>query len=131
MPPGLQELLEGVSAWSGLLWVLFIGGGLALIVQWVRKVWPTLKRAIALVDALGDLPDFMATIADKVHELTSKVHELSAFMERVRHQVENDHDTNLRDEVTEILELANDTAAKVADLSDRQEQIEKHIKESA
>ncbi|WP_292698154.1 hypothetical protein [Microbacterium sp. 69-10] len=96
---------------------------LALVCSWFSKNWKNLKRLFALVDALIGLPE---------------------FMERIRHQVENDHDTNLRDEVTQILDLANDTASKVAELADRQERherksvatlqrlgaIEDHIKEN-
>lgn len=113
MPPGLQEFLEGVSAWAALLWVGGAAAALGLIVRGIVRSWRKLKLAVALVDALQALPEFMETI-------TEKVNELSEFMERVRHQVENDHDTNLRDEVTQILEMSEATATQVAELSDWQ-----------
>ena len=94
MPPEVQAFLEGLSAFQIIIW----GGALVALGVGVYKAWPVLRRFVQTVDALADLPE---------------------FMERIRHQVENDHDSNLRDEVTEILELANDTAAKVATVTDQ------------
>lgn len=118
MAPEIQAFLDELSALQILIW----GAAIVAVCVGLYKAWPVVRRFVRTVDALGDLPD---------------------FMERIRHQVENDHDTNLRDEVTQILDLANDTAAKVADVADRQQQheqksvatlrriavIEDHIKE--
>lgn len=120
MPPEVQRFLEEISALQVLIW----GAAIVAVCVGLYKAWPVVRRFVRTVDALGDLPD---------------------FMERIRHQVENDHDTNLRDEVTQILDLANDTAEKVAEVTDWQrahEQksdatlgrisaIEQHIKEKS
>lgn len=103
MPPGLQQFLEGISAWAGLMWVVFIVGTLALVARWLIKAWPTFKLVIAVGEAIVQLP---------------------AFMERIRHQVENDHDTNLRDEVTQVLDAINDIAGQMAVLADWQKKHE-------
>lgn len=113
------EWAEAVSGAQILAWVL---AGIAVL-TFAYKAWPWVRRTVRTVDALSDLPD---------------------FMERIRHQVENDHSTNLRDEVTQILDLANDTAGVVAEVMDWQQKherksdatlrriadIEKHMKEN-
>lgn len=93
------EWAEAVSGAQILAWVL---AGIAVL-TFAYKAWPWVRRTVRTVDALSDLPD---------------------FMERIRHQVENDHSTNLRDEVTQILDLATDTATQVAELSDWQKKHE-------
>lgn len=103
MPPGLQEFLEGITAWAGLLWATFIIGALVLVCRWVVKAWPQLKKLIAVVDALIGLPDFMA---------------------RARDQLENDHDTNLRHELTEVLDLTKDMSVQIGELTEWQKKHE-------
>lgn len=119
MPSEVRSALEALSAYQAIIWTAFAVG----MAYAVYKAWPVIRRFVRTVDALGDLPD---------------------FMERIRHQVENDHDTNLRDEVTQILDLANDTAGVVAEVMDWQQKherksdatlrriadIEKHMKEN-
>lgn len=73
-----MTFLQDVSAASLVLWIIAI----ILVLGAVYRAWPWIRKAVRTVDALGDLPD---------------------FMERIKHQVENDHSTNLRDEITEIL----------------------------
>jgi len=99
MAPEVQQFLEGISTYQAIIWSLFaIGLGVG-----VYKAWPVLRRFVKTVDALGDLPD---------------------FMERIRHQVENDHDTNLRDEVTQLLDQLDVLVGQVAGLADWQKKHE-------
>jgi hypothetical protein len=109
MSQDVQDFLGDVTVLQLCLWIALAVG----VLVGLYKAWPWVKRAVKLVDALTALPAFMETVEGKVHEL-------SDFMERVRHQVENDHDTNLRDEVTQILELSDATSTQVAELSDWQ-----------
>lgn len=75
----VAEFWDSVPASALLAWVL---AGIAFC-AFIYKAWPWVKRFVRLVDALAELPD---------------------YMEKIRHQVENDHDTNLRDELTQVLE---------------------------
>lgn len=95
MPPGLQESLEGITAWAGLLWAVFIIAALVFVCRWVVKAWPLLKQLVAVVEALIGLP---------------------AFMVRTRDQLENDHKTNLRHELTEVLETVTEMSRTVTDV---------------
>lgn len=113
MPAELQEVLGDVTLLQFVLWVI-VGVG---AVVGLYKAWPWVRRVVRLVDALGDLAEFMVTV-------NAKVHVLIEFMERVRHQVENDHDTNLRDEVTQLLDMTSDMSGQLAAVVDWQEKHE-------
>lgn len=99
MPPEVLAFLEGLSAYQIIIW----GGALIALGVGIYKAWPVLRRFVQTVDALGDLPE---------------------FMERIRHQVENDHDTNLRDEVTQVLESLDSVSTQIAELGDWQKKHE-------
>lgn len=94
MPQQVQDVLAALDGFQIVLWASVIIGAIVGI----RKAWPGLSRFVVTMNALGDLPE---------------------LVERIRHQVENDHDTNLREEVTELLELGTDTASKLATITDQ------------
>ncbi|WP_336647513.1 hypothetical protein [Microbacterium sp. MMO-10] len=96
----IADWLADLTGLQILLWILAV----AAVLGFVWKAWPIIRRAVKLIDALGELPE---------------------YMERIRHQVENDHDTNLRDEVTQLLELVTDIARKVAQVFDWQKKHER------
>lgn len=93
MPPELAAALADMTVLQVLGWLAAVG----VVVAFAVKAWPWLKGFVRLVDALKDLPD---------------------MMERIRHQVENDHDTNLRDEVTQILDSVDDLSGQMAQIVD-------------
>lgn len=112
VPEGVQTALEAISAYQVLIWIAAL---IALLLA-LRKAWPAIRHFVDTVDALGDLPKFMQTVAH-----------LGTTLERVRHQVENDHDENFRDEVTnmrkevsEILDVTNTMTSRIAELADWQ-----------
>ena len=74
-------------------WVLF---------RLLVRFWPWLKKVIALTEALGALPSFIERTDASIHSL--------------RRQIENDHDTNLRDELTEALDTTKRLERGVAGL---------------
>ncbi len=99
MPPEVQAFLAEVSGLQIIIW-----GGVAIAAAvGIYKAWPVIRRFVRTIDALGDLPD---------------------FMERIRHQVENDHDTNLRDEISQVLDSLNDMTGQIARLADWQKKHE-------
>lgn len=93
MPPELAAALADMTVLQVLGWLAAVG----VVVAFAVKAWPWLKGFVRLVEALSDLPE---------------------FMERIRHQVENDHDTNLRDEVTQILDSVDDLSGQMAQIVD-------------
>ena len=78
LPQPVADWLAEMTGLQILFWLVAIAGAITVAV----KAYPVLRKAVKLTDALGELPE---------------------FMERIRHQVENDHKENLRDEITQIL----------------------------
>lgn len=68
-----------------------------IIARLLMRFWPWLRKVMALTEALSKLPAFMARTDDSIEVL--------------RHQVQNDHDTNLRDDVTDIQETLKQLVA--------------------
>lgn len=72
-----SEFWESISVLQAALWVLGILGVIAFIV----KGWPWLKRFIRLVDALGQLPDFITrtdkTLLDQDRKIAQIHHEVN------------------------------------------------------
>lgn len=100
IPQPVADWLADVTVLQVLFWLIALG----VVIGFIWKAWPVLRRIMQLVDVLASLPE---------------------LVERIRHQVENDHDTNLRDEVTQLLELVADLATKFAQLFDWQKKHEK------
>lgn len=98
MPEWLAYLLADTSALQLVFWVIAIVGLVGAIV----KLYPALSRTVAVVNSVAGLPEFI--------ERTDK------SIEALRHQIENDHQTNMRDELTEVLETSRETAGKVEKL---------------
>lgn len=94
----LGDWLEGID----LLQLALGTAALVLVIRLLVRLWPWLRRVVALIEALGTLPGFM--------ERTD------ASVRRLRRQVEDDHE-RLHDELHEELhdelrdELAPDLGA--------------------
>jgi len=86
MAPEIQDWLDSFSTLTAVVWIAFF----ILLGVGIYRAWPVLSKFVATVNALGDLPAFMKRTDDAI--------------EILRHQVENDHETNLRDDVTELIE---------------------------
>jgi len=73
--PDWERLFGDTTLLQAALWVVAAG----LVIGLVFKLWPFIRNAVAIVDALVQLP---------------------AFIQRTTKQLENSHITNLRDDVT-------------------------------
>jgi uncharacterized membrane protein YcjF (UPF0283 family) len=73
-----------------------------VVVRLLVRFWPWLRKVMDFTSALSQLATFIVrtdqTLADQ-----------NVMIERLRKQVENDHDENLRDELTSALQLAKET----------------------
>ena len=113
----LEEL--GVAPWTILTigWIALGVTALGVLI----KFWPTITKFVTAVNSFSSLPEFMETQNKRSDEhsarLEGAIDDLNDRWERIRHQVENDHDTNLRDELTELLE----SVAKLAAWTERHE----------
>jgi len=99
-----------------LLDVLIVVVGVVAVLVAVKKVWPALKHAAVtitrmslMLDSVSGLPEFIAS-TDEFKRQTAE------SIEVLRHQVENDHKTNLRDELTRVLEVVEPLERKVDQL---------------
>lgn len=91
--------------------------GLAVIWTVVKKLWPALTAIVKLSEMLKATPKFQK--------------ETKEMLGRLRAQVENSHNTNMRDELTEALDLAKKTAASVEGLHSRIDKLETNDTEQA
>lgn len=114
----LEDL--GVAPWTILVVVWIALGGTALGI--LVKFWPTITKFVASVNSFSSLPTFIeeqTVRAERQNDrIEGAVDDLNDRWERIRHQVENDHNTNLRDELTELLE----TVTKLAAWTERHEE---------
>ena len=94
VPEWVNYIFGNATAVQVIFWVI----ATLAILTILRKIWPALSEVVQIVDAVTGLP----THIKKTDEM----------MERLRHQVENDHNTNLREELTEALELSRSTDKK-------------------
>lgn len=93
--PDWGVLFGDIRAATVAFWIV---AAIAVVVG-VYKAWPVIRRFVETIDALQSLP-----------ELT----------ERIRDQVENDHSTNLREEVTQILDETVAMSSQIRDLTEWQ-----------
>lgn len=85
------DWFAAVAGWLAsidLLQLTLVVAASVLVLRLLVRLWPWLRRVVALVEALGTLPSFM--------ERTD------ASVRRLRHQVEDDHE-RLHDELHEEL----------------------------
>ena len=97
--------IQPMAILTGIWLVILIA-----IVTFLVKFWPLIKGFVTAVENLKELPAFMKRTDDYIEESIEsqkrqddELHALSDLTQRIRHQVENDHDTNLRDDVTDAL----------------------------
>jgi hypothetical protein len=95
VPPEVQVILEKISAYQIFIWI-----GLALVlIFWLRKAWPIVKKAVATIDALDTLPDDMAHVKQEI--------------ETVKHELFPNSGKSLRDKVDQIATMGIHTDTKV------------------
>jgi hypothetical protein len=95
LPDWVIYLLGDTTALQMIFWIVAIFILLAVII----KIWPALRNGVNIIDAVAGLPAYIKSS--------------TTTMEKLRHQVENDHDTNLREELTEALELSKNSDEKL------------------
>lgn len=98
MPAWVDDLLQpGVLIPCAV--ILFI---LWLIVRTCFKAFPFVAKFVALVNTLvGD--ETNPGIGVRMEQQTKKLDGQAEILERVRHQVENDHQSNMRDDQDKIM----------------------------
>lgn len=97
----IQPMMILTAIWV----VIFIA-----ILGFLVKFWPVIKGFVTAIENLKGLPEFMertdSFIAESKSSQTRQDNELQRLgnlIDRIRDQVENHHDTNLRDDVTSAL----------------------------
>lgn len=98
-----------VEPWTvaTVIWVII---GVAVIAALV-KTWPLITGFVEAVNAVKELPEFMEKANSESKAQNEQLEKLNDLVQRIRHQTENDHKTNLREEITEALEGVNKLVA--------------------
>lgn len=87
---------SNAPAW--LQWALAIAGLLTLVIaviQFIRKGWPMLSRFVATINALSDLPEY---IADSKQVLKEQNESLAA----IKHEVEYNNGSSVKDAIARV-----------------------------
>ncbi|MFF2388946.1 hypothetical protein [Agromyces sp. NPDC058104] len=100
LPAPIQSFLEATSTYTALIWIAALIG----LAVFIRKAWPVISKFVKTIDVVLELPDHLKRIEDRLGDQDETMESQGEVLERVRAQVENDHSTNLREEVTEALE---------------------------
>ena len=87
MPAWLEDLLAGVSAWQALLWIAAV----VLLVGVVVKLWPFVRNAVQIVDALVKLPSLTGQVTSLVDQVSD-----------IHHETHNNQGTSIKDSVDRI-----------------------------
>lgn len=103
MPSWIHDLLQS----ERLLTIALIFFIIYLLLKVVGKNWKFVSNFVRLVNTLvGD--DKNPGIGIRMQQQTKKLDEQAEVLERVRHQVENDHDTNFRDDQDKLMKSVSD-----------------------
>lgn len=120
--PNWEDLFGDLRAVEVALWIVAAGILLGLVI----KLWPFVKNAVAIVDALVTLPATGAA----VKQLTTTVTEMKTKVASIHHELHPNGGTSMNDAVrrmegtTERLELGvRGLYDKVADLAAADEQL--------
>lgn len=89
-----DEFWQNVSVFQAVGWVL---GGLAVI-AFIVKGWPKIRAAVRLIDALGELPQFMADTTQKIND--------------IHHEVHYNNGTSVKDAISRLEKAAGTTPAR-------------------
>jgi len=116
IPDWLLDATDGITVAQVIIWLIIIGSGFWVI----RKAWPGLKALVALAQMIETLMPMMTTLRDLPDWQT----QTTSMLGRLRKQVENSHNTNLRDDITKALEIAKATADSVEGVHGRLDKLE-------
>jgi hypothetical protein len=95
----LEVVFKGQPWLTPLLWVV---GGVLLVVGLITACWKSLR---ALVDAWPTIKLFVQTVAS-IQGLPEFMERTKADLEAMKHQIENDHKSNMRDDITDAQKTA-------------------------
>lgn len=68
--PAWDEFWQSVSVFQAAAWVI----GILAIIAFFVKGWPKIRAFVRLVDALGELPQFMVDTKTKIDDIHHEVH---------------------------------------------------------
>lgn len=101
-----EELLSTISAWQFVLWIAGALVGLGAVV----KLWPFVRNAVQIVDALLELPGFIKDSTEHQKVLTETVAD-------IKHQVFPNGGGSLSDDVhavkVQIIEVKQTLTAHI------------------
>ncbi|MGP9490043.1 hypothetical protein ACT3R5_15935 [Glutamicibacter sp. AOP5-A2-7] len=107
MPSWVHDLLQ-IERLFTIALIFFI---VYLLLKTIGKNWKFVSNFVRLVNTLvGD--DKNPGIGVRMEQQTKKLDKQAELLERVRAQVENDHDTNFRDDNDLIMEKVDDLATE-------------------
>ena len=98
MDPLLEPIISWLSSFSALTFVLTllaIAALTTLLWRTAKKALPGVKATIAFMEALSQLPSFMATIETRLPKIESALQE-------VRHEVLPNNGGSMRDDLTMV-----------------------------
>lgn len=98
MPGWIEQLAQPAILWPTAI-ILFI---FWLMIKTAFKLFPFLSKFVALVNTLVGT-DEKPGLKKWQEEQTKKLDGQAEILERVRHQVENDHSSNMRDDQDKIM----------------------------
>ena len=92
---------DGVAA-DVVLWLIAAGAFVALVWAAFAWVWPRLRAFVKAAELFGGLPARFDAVDEAIAAVHRKIDTQAVVVERVRHQVENDHGTNLREDIDDL-----------------------------
>lgn len=110
----LLRLIQGAPSWLvPIICILAAGFLLFRVCRAVWRAWPTIKQFVVTVNAITGLPEFMKRT--------------DASIATMRRQIENDHKTNMRDDITDAQETAKRVEEGVRGLHEKHEAVEQRL----
>lgn len=118
--PDWSALLGDLTAVQFVLWIVAVGVVIALLI----KLWPFIRNAVAIVDALVQLPAMKAQIDSIHHEThTNNGSSIKDATSRIEHGVKGLHDRMdaVEADVKALRETDNELRAEIENTQPKKE----------
>ena len=102
MPEMLENWLAQTSALTVLAVIVGVVWAIRQIWRLIVRTWPVLKGTTKLVDALGELPEFMESLREWRESVDAKLDAHTEVLAVVKKEVLPNHGSSMRDRVEEI-----------------------------
>lgn len=117
----MAEILAVVTALfadSPLLPIIFWIILIVALLLFLRKLWPSISKMVKLIDALGQLPDFMSRT-----DTTLKAQDVK--IDDIHHEVHYNNGSSVKDAIRRVEETSGRLERGVAGLYDRADAADK------